>query len=72
MKYCKVKRTAKSKCKYCKTGKESLELDHLSATCPYLDCYVDGECGMYKPLENIEQGILKRVFKKLICNLKNK
>ena len=38
-------------CKYCKTGLDSYELDKTSAACPYLDCYTNGECGMYKPIK---------------------
>ena len=51
MKRSKSEYMAENLCKYCKTGLESYELDKTSAACPYLDCYVNGECGMYKPIE---------------------
>ncbi len=39
-------------CPKCKTGKDSYELDKHSETCPYIDCWKNGKCYFFVPLEN--------------------
>ena len=38
-------------CSGCKTGKETYISDSKSPFCPYISCYNNGNCKMYKPLK---------------------
>lgn len=38
-------------CPKCKTGRDSYTLDMRSGECPYIDCWNDGKCRFYVPLE---------------------
>lgn len=64
---CKIKRSAAEKpvkqitssdliknpiCPWCKTGKDSIELDRTSPVCPYIASLKNGSCPYYKPIEN--------------------
>ncbi len=59
----------KRKCKYCKIGMKSFELDRLSPVCPYIECYKNGECGMFAALEKYDNNFFVSVFKKMMLFL---
>ncbi|MBQ4116973.1 MAG: hypothetical protein IJD37_06315 [Clostridia bacterium] len=66
-----MKNKNRSKCKYCKTGMKTYELDHTSAVCPYLECYENGNCGMYEALDKYKRNHLTHLFKKLLNRFRN-
>lgn len=42
-------------CPKCKVGKESFELDKHSETCPHIECWEDGKCPFFKPIDDHEK-----------------
>ncbi len=45
----------KQLCPKCKTGKDSYDLDKLSENCPYIECFKNGKCQFYVPLEKAHE-----------------
>jgi|GEM_PF-4464635 len=44
--------TKEQLCPVCKTGKYTFALDPNSDMCPHINCWKDGKCHFYEPIEN--------------------